>query len=103
MSLGTAVLILGVLCLIVFSAGFRRFALWASAVAVAAMVGTFFYWWHVEQAQHDQECAAEAAAQAAHDNASGLHRPSRPDLVIPWPGGNYVGPCEDWRKTHQTR
>jgi hypothetical protein len=51
MSLGTAVLILGVLCLIVFSAGFRRFALWASAVA--ALIGSYFYWQHVEQVQHD--------------------------------------------------
>jgi hypothetical protein len=44
MSFGTAVLILGVLCLLVFSAGFRRFALWASAVAVAELICGFFYW-----------------------------------------------------------
>jgi hypothetical protein len=37
MSLGTAVLILGVLCLLVFGAGFRRFALWGS-VGIAAVV-----------------------------------------------------------------
>ena len=66
MSLGIAVLILGVLCLLVFSVGFRRFALWGSAlIAVVLALVVFTTWVQTEREKKAEEarCRASVAVQ----------------------------------------
>jgi hypothetical protein len=106
MSLGTAVLVLGVLCLLVFSAGFRRFALWASTVAIAALICGFFYWRHVEHAQEQAEFQARFQKECVEGNRGVDWFESAPDPDYRGPRWRYPGEpdyprcVEGWMKAH---
>ena len=85
--------ILGILCLLVFSPGFRRFALWGSAVAVAALIGGFFYWQHVEQAQVQAKREQNAAKFQKECVESDID-------PIPSDSSYYLQCFAAWRKAH---
>jgi hypothetical protein len=105
MSLGFAVLLLGVLFLLVYHAGFRRFMLWSAAALVVAVGIGILVLQQIERHNAAQKLAKQMdAARAACEG--GKESEARPPSM-PTPAYEYLlqyggDPC-DFIRSHSSR